>query len=163
MGVRRVGVFIGAIAAALLVGSTPAEAADQSPQVMTVVARDAILGINDNGAPGPTPGDIRTLSLTLFRKGKSVGHADIVQTLTRQNGDVGTAVKVIVLKLPRGTITAIGQTKFTNLVDPNARPINLLEDIAVVGGTGAFLGASGQVRITVLPKFASRWVISLAR
>lgn len=154
-----------AIAVAMAASTIPAAHAvgtTVKKTTITVVGHDAIVGINDNNQPGPTPGDVRTLSLTLAdKRGVEVGRAEIVQTLTRQQGDVGTAVKIAVLNLPRGTITAMGTTDFVNFTDKASRPNDATEQIAVVGGTGAYRGASGQIDITVLPGFTSRWVITL--
>lgn len=129
---------------------------------ITLIASDAILGVNDNNLPGPTPGDIRTLSLTLSnKKGVALGRAEIVQTLTRQQGEIGTAVKSVVLNLPKGTITAMGTTDFVNFTDKASRPNDETEHIAVVGGTGAYRGASGHIDVIVLPGFTSRWIIAI--
>lgn len=164
---RRPAAFLtaAAITAAMFAPAIPtAQALGQTAKktTITVIGSDAVLGINDTNQPGPTPGDIRTLSLVLSdRKGVAVGRAEIVQTLTRQQGDVGTAVKVVVLNLPKGTITGMGTTDFVNFTDKASRPDDGTEHIAVVGGTGAYRGASGQMDVTVLPSFASRWVITL--
>jgi hypothetical protein len=154
-----------AITVAMSVPAIPAaQALGQSAKktTITVIGSDAVIGINDNNLPGPTPGDIRTLSLALSdKKGVALGRAEIVQTLTRQQGDIGTAVKIVVLNLPKGTITAMGTTDFVNFTDKVSRPNDAKEHIAVVGGTGAYRGASGQIDITLLPSFASRWVVTL--
>ena len=149
--------------AAAAVAPATAHAAPKSPHVITVLGGNASLGIVDNGAKGPTPGDIRTLSLALTNtKGQPAGQVEVVQTLTRQVGDVGTAIKSIVITLPRGTITGLGVTQFVDITDPQARPNDKTEQIAITGGTGAFVGATGQIDITVLPGFASRWTIALS-
>lgn len=130
--------------------------------MLTLIGSNAILGVNDNGQPGPTPGDIRTLSLTMSdTKGNQVGNAEIVQTLTRQQGDIGTAVKVAVIELPKGTLTVIGNADFVNFTSPTARPTDTTEELAVVGGTGIYRGVGGHVDIQVLLDFKSRWVIKL--
>ena len=152
------------VSAASLIVAAPVQAAPASPRVITVLGSNATLAVSDLNAPGPTPGDIRTLSLALTNtKGQPAGRAEIVQTLARQDGNVGTAVKVVVLSLPRGTITGIGLTQFTDFTDPKGRPNDTTERIAVVGGTGAFVGAKGQMDIVVLPDFGSRWTITLDR
>ena len=108
--------------------------------------------------------DIRTLSLALTNtKNQPAGRVEIVQTLTRQGSTTGTAVKVVVLTLPRGVITATGQTEFADFTDPQGRPRDLVERLAITGGTGAYRGASGQIDVEVLPNFTSRWTISLDR
>jgi hypothetical protein len=142
-------------------GVQAANLARKAP-MLTLIGSNAILGVNDNGQPGPTPGDIRTLSLTMSdTQGNQVGNAEIVQTLTRQQGEIGTAVKVTVIELPKGTLTVIGNADFVNFTSPTARPTDTNEELAVVGGTGIYRGVGGQVDIQVLPDFKSRWVIRL--
>ena len=153
-----------AAAATIAIATTiaPAHATDRPEKVITLTGGNATLGISDLNAQGPTPGDIRTLSLALTNaKNQPAGRAEIVQTLTRQGISSGTAVKVVVLNLPRGLITSVGQTEFTDITDPKARPGELKERLAITGGTGAYRGASGEIRVDVLPNFASRWKIFL--
>lgn len=148
--------------AVLPVVAPPASAAEKPARVITLTGSGATLGIDDANAQGPSPGDVRTLSLALTNaKNQPAGRVEIVQTLTHIEGDVGTAVKVVVLTLPRGTITGLGMTQFTNFTNPQSRPNDENEQIAITGGTGAFRGASGQIDVQVLPNFASRWLISL--
>ncbi len=142
--------------------SLHAAEAPKRPAVITLFGGDAILGINDNNTTGPSPGDIRTLSLTMSnRKGNALGRADIVQTLTRQMDNLGTAVKLVAIQLPKGKITAMGTVNFVDFTDPNGRPNDETEELAVVGGTGSYVGASGSIGIRVLPNFRSQWVINL--
>jgi len=161
-----VGVAV-ACSTVLTLACTPvAHAANQpvKPAVLTLIGSNAVLGITDTGATGPTPGDTRTLSLTMSTpKGAAVGRAEIVQILTRQQGDVGTAVKTVVISLPKGSISVMGVVEFINFTDPTSRPNDATEHLAVVGGTGAYRGAGGEVDIAVLPGFASRWTITLDR
>lgn len=147
-----------------VVQALPAHAASKAPHIITLIGSNATLGIADLNAKGPTPGDIRTLSLDLTNaKGQPAGRTEVVQTLTRQDGDVGTAMKLVDITLPRGTITGLGVAQFSDITDPKARPNDRTETIAITGGTGAFFGAQGQIEITVLPDFVSRWKITLTR
>ena len=143
-----------------------AQAANQPPATTTItlIGSNAVLGITDSGQPGPTPGDVRTLSLMMSNaKGAPLGRAEILQTLTRQQGDVGTAMKSVVISLPKGMIAVMGVVEFVNITDPASRPNDASEHLAVVGGTGAYRGASGEVDIAVLPGFTSRWTITFDR
>ncbi len=150
-------VIVGAVAPA-------ATAAEKPGRVITLTGSDASLGIDDLNLPGSTLGDVRTLSLALTNtKGQPAGRAEIVQTLTHISGNVGTAVKIVVLNLPRGTITATGTTEFTDFTNPQARPNDKTEHIAITGGTNAYRSASGQIDIEVLPNFTSRWIIQLQK
>lgn len=151
--------------AALPIGAPAAWAADRpsKPLVLTLIGSDAVLGVTDTGAKGPTPGDLRTLSLALSSTGgKAMGRAEIVQVLTRQDAAGGTAVKTVVLNLAKGTISIMGTTDFADITDPASRPNDSTEHLAIVGGTGAYRGASGSVDIEVLPLFRSRWTLSIS-
>lgn len=162
---RSFAVVLGSTLATIALLSAPAHAANGATpgnRVITLTGSDATLGIADLNAPGPTPGDVRTLSLRLTNaKGQPAGRVEIVQTLTHQGAGSGTAVKTVVLNLPRGIITATGLTEFSDLTDRQARPKDETEHIAITGGTGPYRGATGEIDITVLPDFASRWTISL--
>ena len=132
-------------------------------RTLTVIGSDAVLGLGDVGTAGNSPGDVRTLSLALrSTKGEPVGRAEIVQTLTRQADGVGTAVKHVVLNLPKGSVIGMGTTQFTDFLSPTARPDDRTERIAIVGGTGAFVDANGTMDIVVLPEFTSRWTLRYA-
>jgi hypothetical protein len=152
------------LAATLVLPAGPAMA-DQRARHRTLVflGSDAQLGLVDNAAPGASLGDVRTLGLTMrTRDGRRVGTADVVQTLTDE-GDVDRAIKVVVLTLAKGTISAIGMTTFPDFLDPAARPDDETEHIAIVGGTGRFRGAEGYLDIVVRPGFRSTWIVHLDR
>lgn len=149
---------------ALIASALPASASDgpRKPTTLTVIGSKVVLGISDLGAQGPTPGDLRTLSLALTTvKGVPMGRASIVQVLVAQEGAQGTATKTVVLNLPKGSISILGTTQFTDITDPANRPSDATEQLAIVGGTGAYQGAYGQADIHVLPDFTSRWVLRL--
>lgn len=158
------------VALALVVGSIiaagPARAGGpgKPPRAMTLIGSGAVVGIADLGQAGASPGDIRTLSLTLkTAKGATVGRAEIVQTLTRQADGLGTAVKSVVMTLTNGAVTASGTTTFSDFTSPNGRPDDRIEQIAITGGTGRYDGASGSVDITILPEFRSEWVLRFSQ
>lgn len=46
-------------------------------------------------------------------------------------------------------------------IDPNGRTNDETEKLALLGGTGSYVGASGSIGIRVLPNFRSQWVINL--
>ena len=160
------GLFAAVIALTLPSAITgPAHAAPgsqgSSAQRLVLIGKDAKLGINDNGAPGSSAGDVRTLALTMTTaSGTVVGTVDVVQTLTDE-GAVDRAVKTLVISLPKGTISGMGLTTFNDFISPTSRPNDRIEQIAIVGGTGKYRGASGVIDIEILPNFNSRWRISL--
>ena len=130
--------------------TAPAHAAGgsrgSSSTSIVLIGKDARLGINDNGVPGSSAGDVRTLALTLT-----------------DEGAVDRAVKTLVISLPKGTISGMGVTTFADFSNPASRPNDKTEHLAIVGGTGKYRGASGSVDIEVLANFESRWRISLGR
>ncbi|CAB4883263.1 MAG: hypothetical protein F2793_07600 [Actinobacteria bacterium] len=164
----RTNILVGLSVAVLTLTSViaaPAYAAGgiqtRSAQRLVLIGKDAKLGINDNGAPGSSAGDVRTLALTLTTtSGTVVGTVDIVQTLTDE-GAVDRAVKTLVISLPKGTISGMGVATFADFSNPASRPNDKTEQLAIVGGTGKYRGASGFIDIEVLPDFGSRWRISL--
>ena len=89
---------------ALLVAlpATPVLAAGSpttKPTRLTHFGTDARAGFNDNGVPGSSAGDVRTMALTLrTATGSAVGTVDIVRTLTDEAA-VDRAVKVLVITL----------------------------------------------------------------
>ena len=149
---------------ALLVAlpATPVLAAGSpttKPTRLAYFGTDARLGFNDNGVPGSSEGDVRTMALTLrTATGSAVGTVDIVQTLTDEAA-TDRAVKVLVITLPKGAIMAQGLTTFDDFINPASRPNDRVEQLAIVGGTGKYRGASGMVDIEVLANFRSRWII----
>ena len=64
-----------------LTSTGTAQAADRPTKsmVLTLIGSGAVLGIFDTGEKGPTPGDVRTLSLTMSNtKSVPVGQAEVV-------------------------------------------------------------------------------------
>jgi hypothetical protein len=95
----------------------------------------------DNGKRGDSGGDMFVLSTTLSRDGKVAGRAEYVQTAVDDRYR-GISMTVHLL-LADGTIELQGaglDRKAPGLPKPGSD-----SDFAVVGGTGAYAGASGTV------------------
>lgn len=160
---RRLLPALAATVAALALAAPTASAANGPVETLRLTGSQAVVGIADTGEKGPTPGDIRTLSLGLVDAGgRPMGRVEVTQILTLQTPTGGTAIKSFVMTLPKGTITGTGTAGFTDITDPASRPNDATERLVVTGGSGRYLGASGTVDITVLPGFTSRWVVRLA-
>jgi Dirigent-like protein len=87
----------------------------------------------DNGQSGPSLGDEQVFVGALVNgSGVKVGHFE--GTLTSMSSDDNTLQAQVTLVLARGQIAAQGELDFTA-----AQPFKH----AVIGGTGAFLGARG--------------------
>jgi hypothetical protein len=54
---------------------------------------------------------------------------------------------VVVITLAKGAIMAQGLTTFDDFISPTSRPNDRIEQLAIVGGTGKYRGASGIVDI----------------
>lgn len=100
----------------------------------------------DVGRKGDSDGDAVFFAETLLRDGKKMGRTDIHCVFARVVSRCGAT-----LSLPGGTVEAIGGIRFAKTFS-----------VPVVGGTGAYAGARGIVRITELGKTRSRYVIELA-
>ena len=68
---------------------------------------------------------------------------------------------MLVWLVTKGVIGAQGLTRLADFSDPTSRPNDRIEQLAIVGGTGAYRGASGILDIVVLPGFRSRWIVDL--
>jgi hypothetical protein len=128
-----------AAAAVLPLGSAPA-APDATFTVQSRLDKPTLHRI-DNGKHGDSAGDVFVFATSLTRDGKAAGRAEYVQTAVDDRYR-GISMTVDLL-LPDGTIEiqAVGlDRKAPGLTKPGAE-----SDLAVVGGTGAYAGASGTV------------------
>ena len=95
----------------------------------------------DNGKRGPSAGDVTVLATALVRDGKPAGRALYVHTSV---DDHYRGVSMIAhLLLPDGTLELHGEAlerKAPGLGNPPEE-----SDLAIVGGTGAYAGATGTV------------------
>jgi hypothetical protein len=136
----------------LAAGAAAATAAAVLPLASAPAASDATFTLQskldkptlhriDVGRRGNSGGDMFVLSTTLLRNGKAAGRAEYVQTAV---DDRYQGISMVVhLLLPDGTIELQGaglNRQAPGLPKPGAE-----SDFAVVGGTGAYAGASGTV------------------
>ncbi len=128
---------------------------------LVLVGSNPVFGINDNGLAGSTPGDVRTLSLTMSTpQGREVGLVHVVQTLTRHEAAHDYALDQVVLVLKGGAIVATGTDEFSDFTDPGVAPIDN-EHMAITGGTGKYLGAIGTLDFVARPDRTSKWVFRI--
>src|SRR4051794_21758720 len=95
----------------------------------------------DNGKRGDSGGDMFVLSTTLSRDGKVAGRAEYVQTAVDDRYR-GISMTVHLL-LPDGTLELQGAGLDRRA--PGLPKLPAEAELAVVGGTGAYAGASGTV------------------
>jgi hypothetical protein len=92
----------------------------------------------DVGTPDIGPGDMFTttgLPVRNEKTGKRIGALDGLETILSPRHD-GTVRQELTFRLPRGTVEVAGNLRHTD------KPIRL----PVVGGTGNYVGVTGQLR-----------------
>jgi hypothetical protein len=135
---------VAAITLGALVCSTGVAAAHgDGKRPLRIVGVESQFEYLDLGAAGTSLGDQFVFSEVLYRRGRDVGESGIVCTLTHTVPPytVSTFHCVGTLSLRRGQITL---QALIELQEPaTSEPFTA----AVTGGTGAYRGASGEVRI----------------
>ena len=117
----------------------------------------------DVDPPDLSLGDHFVVTEDLYRKGHKVGDNHATCTVTRTEPKTGTphtaAVQcVATLILPEGQVTAQG----TRIADLDAQePPRFV--LAITGGTGAYNGAHGTIRVVDLNETDSRLTLELIR
>lgn len=143
---RRLGAATAALAVALAVPTGVAAAKDRGHHnghgnTLRLTATQTADEFLDFGAPGPSTGDQIVFADTLKRDGRNAGEDGGSCTVTTVDGyDSLTANCVATLRLHRGQITVQGLVTFN---DEGDRPFT----VAITGGTGAYRGASGEMRV----------------
>jgi hypothetical protein len=122
--------------------------------------------VHNKGDAQSALGAITYFDSTLTKAGKSFGTlSGLIQT-----HDVGSAgtnrekrLRTLVFELPKGQIVATGAS--TYVTGPDFVPLNPGNRvvIAITGGTGAYLGASGELRTTRNADGTYRQVLRLIR
>jgi hypothetical protein len=118
---------------------------DENKQTLTLDSRGGrSIVVEDNGRRGATPGDERTFSQTLVQDGKPIGRLDGSTTITASVGGLDQRIGVIQYTLTDGTIVAGGVYAARPDVFLPAKGVTR----PILGGTGKYQGASGQVTQT---------------
>src|SRR5437868_8878403 len=132
-----------AMTAGLVVGVSPGSAVDQ-PRVISLLSVQqggSLIDVDRSGGAGPTLGDQFIFTDGLYqwdgrKRGKRIGTTHGIATITSPT----TAFFTGTIFLPGGVIQGAGYFRFTAPV----------ETIVVLGGTGRYSNAGGEVRITTL-------------
>lgn len=146
--------FSAAAALAVLAATAAACGGEKTETMHLVLIAPSIKVIQtDVGRPGPSPGDVRTFSLPLqTESGKPAGRLDgttsITDQVTRGRQVREYRVGTVQLSLTDGNIVASGvytsaPRQWTPSPGGTHRPI--------VGGTGRYRGARGELTQTPLP------------
>lgn len=134
-----------ALAAALAVGGTSIAAAgddDHDGRTIRLTAKNAGLSIVENGQPGLNRGDRAVVAGDLFQGGQKVGEAALDCVVIRADGPRLQNQCVSSMTLPDGELAFEGLVA----VDISAATSGT---VAVVGGTGRYRRAQGEVTMTV--------------
>lgn len=153
---RVTALIVLAAATAAFLPSALATAAPEGTLTLTASFEPRSMSKVGAGRRGPTPGETIVFSTSLKREGKAAGRGEFVQTIVdpRYRGVSTTAD----LLLSDGTIELQG-AGLSGRPPGGAKP-SRESDMAVVGGTGAYAGAGGTVRILPAGHLTQRLVLS---
>jgi hypothetical protein len=142
-----------AAALAVIIPASSAPAAPTGSLTLTAKLDSKTLVMVDAAKPkGRSAGDTFSFSTTLIRDGKPAGRGEFAQTIVdnRYQGVVYQGQ----LMLPDGTIMLEGGG--LNRRPPGGAAASSQDEMAVVGGTGAYAGASGAARMTEAGRTSQR-------
>lgn len=140
-GVTVVAAGAATAAALATTGTASAGTAASSARTFTVKAHHGSDSNIDLGHAGFSAGDEDLLVASLTRGGKHVGHMVGNCTTARVGARSADQLCEFVLKLPHGQVTAAG-TVHAGQSGPGAF------ELPILGGTGRYQGASGQIAVT---------------
>ena len=133
-----------AVAAAAFLPSASATAAPEGTMTLTAAFEQRSMAKVGGGGKGASPGETIVFSTTLRRAGKVAGRGEFVQTVVDPRYR-GISIRADLL-LPDGTIEL--QSAGVSVRPPGGAKPTREPDMAIVGGTGAYAGAAGTVRMT---------------
>jgi hypothetical protein len=145
----------GAVAYAVPLASAPA-APSGSFSLLASLDRHSMVRV-DARPKGTSPGDVFVFSASLRRDGKPDGRAEFVQTVVDPRYR-GISMRVDLL-LSDGTIELQG-AGLSRRAPGGASPSSETE-MAIVGGTGAYAGASGSVKLVPSGRTTQRLDVTL--
>ncbi len=111
----------------VLEGMLAPDAAEQAPTVL------------------PAPGAMLVHRADLTRDGAAAGERLSLRIVTGPDAP-GAALALVVYRLSDGEVAAVGQVPAVETADPE----DAVRHLAIVGGTGAYAGARGEVVLTLL-------------
>ena len=119
----------------------------RSSTTITVVTKTGGIKVVDLGPRGPSQGDMRVFSVTLYDEGgkEKVGRLDAFCVVTdpadEPNEKAHMAECTYTYTLPGGEINAQGVNAYPKLSEPAPRSVD-----AITGGTGKYAGVRGERR-----------------
>ena len=146
---RRVLVLVGI---AVLGVAAPAEAAPKGKLVLDVKIMNADVAFNERGTPDnlPDQGEVVTGFGTVLRKGTNrvIGSAHFTQTVTQLISKGSETEPPELTSLAHGVHQLRGG-KIFSMISLGADP-RVVEVGAIIGGTGRYRGARGEIRDRIL-------------
>ena len=157
-----------AVLTAVSVGLIPATSASAAPKnTKIVLVQAAPVIVHDEGQdPTSAQGDATFFKASLSRAGKPFGFlSGTIEThdLVLEGANREVRLRTLIFELPRGQLVPQGVSSYAT--GPDFVPLDVDEPvvIAITGGTGAYLGATGEVRTTRRADGTYRQVITLLR
>jgi hypothetical protein len=157
---RPTGRLLSVVAAAAIASAVPLASAPAAPGSFTLVAsldRHSMVRV-DAGPKGTSPGDVFVFSTTLRRGGEPDGRAEFVQTVVDPRYR-GISMRADLL-LSDGTLELQG-AGLSRRAPGGAKPSSET-DMAIVGGTGAYAGQSGSVKLVPSGRTTQRLDVNLS-
>ncbi|MDP4803769.1 MAG: hypothetical protein NWR45_02320 [Candidatus Nanopelagicales bacterium] len=162
---------VGAVAATALAAGAViplAPMAVAAPSVTTIVLTQSVpVIVHDEGSDAKSArGDLTFFESKLTKAGKSFGTLSGVleaHDVVADGANLETRLRTLVFELPKGQIVAAGASTYET--GPDFVPLKAGNRvvIAITGGTGAYLGASGELVTTRNADGTYRQVLRLIR
>lgn len=138
----------------------------QAPKKIALIQAPPVISHDEDEDPTSGRGDFTFFDASLSREGKPFGSlTGTIETHDIVTGSENLEVRfrTLVFELPKGQLVAQGTSSYTT--GPDFVPLNINDPvvIAVTGGTGAYMGATGEVRTTRRADGTYRQVITLLR
>jgi hypothetical protein len=149
-------VAVAAVASAVWLASAPA-APSGSFTLVASLDRHSLVRV-DARPRGTSPGDVIVFSTSLRRDGKPDGRAEFVQTVVDQRYR-GVSMHADLL-LADGTLELQG-AGLSRRAPGGAKP-SAETDMAIVGGTGAYAGATGSIKLIPSGRTTQRLELTLS-
>ena len=153
-------ILLSVVAAAAIASAVPLASAPAAPSSsFTLLARlDRHSMVRVDARPkGTSPGDVFVFSTSLRRGGKLDGRAEFVQSVVDPRYR-GVSMRADLL-LSDGTLELQG-AGLSRRAPGGAKPTSET-DMAIVGGTGAYAGASGSVKLVPSGRTTQRLEVTL--
>ena len=138
----------------------------QTSKKIVLIQAEPVISFEEDEGPTSGRGDFTLFEARLSREGDPfgslTGKIEAFDIVTGSD-DMEVHFRTLIFQLPRGQLVAQGASSYA--IGPDFVPLNVNEPvvIAVTGGTGAYIGATGEVRTTRRADGTYRQVITLLK